>query len=395
MKKAQHVVVIGGGIVGCSVARALAQRGARVTLIEREHPAAAATGASFAWLNNQAYFRNADGVDDQHAQHYFMLHRLALGAWRRVEDEIGDVGIRWHGMLSWCTPGSEEQERFEGELTRRRQWGGPARRVGAEDIQALVPGCIPGPVGTAYYGPDEGNIDPSLAVAALAGACVRLGVDVRWPCTAKRLNVSGNRVTGVGTDDGVITCDDVVVATGVDTPALAAQIDVDVPLVESRGAIVHLGSMPLFLGPVLLAPSVHAVQRPDGRVAIAQHYAGSPVVEGVEVDPQEMLQTAAAALPVLSRARWSGSPSAGGLCPRTDYPSWAGTRNCPTSCVSPPTQGCHWGPCSRTCYLQKSSTAWTSTSFRRIPRPDSPTPAEVRKRPGRRWGLPTGRPRCK
>lgn len=303
MTRSRHVVVVGGGIVGFSVARALVRRDVRVTVLEREHPAAAATGASFAWLNNQAYFRNGDGIREEEARHYFELHRLALGAWRQVEREVGGVGIRWNGLLAWCGPDAEERGRFEGELARRQAWGGPTRRVTAEEIATLVPCCSPGEVGTAYFGPDEGNIDPRMAVAVLAGDCLRRGVDVRWPCTAEQFMVSDGRVTGVETDQGPLSCDDVVVAAGVDTPELAAQAGIEIPLVESFGAIVHLEPMPLFLGPVLLAPSVHAVQRPDGRVLIAHHYAGSPVVEGVEVDSQALLEAASRVLPNLSRAR--------------------------------------------------------------------------------------------
>ena len=46
-----RVVVIGAGIIGASIAYHLARRGAAVTLVERAHPAAEASGHSFAWIN--------------------------------------------------------------------------------------------------------------------------------------------------------------------------------------------------------------------------------------------------------------------------------------------------------------------------------------------------------
>ncbi|HEY3687085.1 MAG TPA: FAD-binding oxidoreductase [Streptosporangiaceae bacterium] len=302
MTSRRHVVVVGAGIVGGALAYELASRGVRVTVLERRRPAAMATGAAFAWLNNQAYFRNADGVGESGAHTYFDLHRLALGAWRRLERRLGDLGVRWRGMVTWCEPGAEEQARFDGELARRQAWGGPARRVDAAEIERLVPGCRPGPVGTGFYGPDEGNVDPGVAVAALLGACADLGVDIRWPCAARGVATSGGTVTGVDTADGRIACDAVVFACGVDTPALVADAGIDVRLVESYGAIVHLRPMPRFLGPVVQAPNAHALQRPDGRVLIARHYAGTPVEEARDIDAELMLRDAAEVLPALANA---------------------------------------------------------------------------------------------
>ena len=46
-----HVIVADAGIIGASIAYHLAKRGARVTLLEKEHPAAGTTKNSFAWLN--------------------------------------------------------------------------------------------------------------------------------------------------------------------------------------------------------------------------------------------------------------------------------------------------------------------------------------------------------
>lgn len=298
----RHVVVVGAGIVGSALAFELASRGVRVTVLERRRPAAMATSASFAWLNSQAFFRNADGIGEDAERGYFELHRRALGAWRRLEHRLGGVGIRWRGMVAWCEPGAAEQERFDAELARRQSWGSPTRRVDAVDIERLVPGIRPGAVGTGMYGPDEGNVDPSVAVATLLGAGTELGVDVRWPVEVRGVATSGGRVTGVDTDAGRIDCDTVMYACGVETPALVADAGIDVALVESYGAIVHLRPMPAFLGPVVQGPTAHALQRPDGRVLVARHYAGTPVEEAQEIDAEEMLRVASGVLPALANA---------------------------------------------------------------------------------------------
>lgn len=299
----QRVVVVGAGIMGCSVAYGLAKRGVSVTVVDAVYPGSAATGASFAWLNNQAFFRSKEDISDVEAKDYFGLHRLGLGAWRKLEMDIGDVGARWGGLLSWCASGSDEEERFEGELARRQAWGSPTRRVNRREIQELVPGCAATDVGAAFYGEDEGSLTPAIALATLTGACVRLGVEFRWPCKAERLLLRGDDVVAVRTTEGDLSCDYAVIACGVGSTDIMSEVGVTVRLVESLGAIVHLLPVPMFLRPVLLSPSVHVVQRADGRVAIADHYSGSPVHEQSAIDPNVALKRAIDVLPQLQHAR--------------------------------------------------------------------------------------------
>jgi glycine/D-amino acid oxidase-like deaminating enzyme len=297
-----RVLVVGAGVVGLCIANVLTSRGVSVTVLEADYPGAGATSKSFAWLNNQAYFRNSDGITEGQARQYFELHRLALGSWHALEHRVGDVGIRWRGLLAWARPG-QEQERFEGELERRQAWGGPTRSVDLATIERLVPGCRVEDLGSAFYGTDEGCIDPIVAVSAIAGDCIAAGVDLRWPCPVTGMAFAGDRVIGLKTPMGTVHGDMVVVTAGARTPALAAQVGVEVPLVESDGAIVHLAPLPMFLNPVLLTPDVHVVQRQDGRVALAQHFAGSPVDEGTFVESSQILHTAAQVLPQLEHAR--------------------------------------------------------------------------------------------
>jgi glycine/D-amino acid oxidase-like deaminating enzyme len=297
-----RVLVVGAGVVGLCIANVLTSRGVSVTVLEADYPGAGATSKSFAWLNNQAYFRNSDGITEGQARQYFELHRLALGSWHALEHRVGDVGIRWRGLLAWARPG-QEQERFEGELERRQAWGGPTRSVDLATIERLVPGCRVEDLGSAFYGTDEGCIDPIVAVSAIAGDCIAAGVDLRWPCPVTGMAFAGDRVIGLKTPMGTVHGDMVVVTAGARTPALAAQVGVEVPLVESDGAIVHLAPLPMFLTPVLLTPDVHVVQRQDGRVALAQHFAGSPVDEGTFVETSQILHTAAQVLPQLEHAR--------------------------------------------------------------------------------------------
>ena len=74
-----HVIVAGAGIIGASIAYHLAKRGARVTLLEKEHPAAGTTKNSFAWLN----------ASEKSPRSYYELNLAGIAGWRRLELDLG------------------------------------------------------------------------------------------------------------------------------------------------------------------------------------------------------------------------------------------------------------------------------------------------------------------
>ena len=86
-----RVVVVGAGIVGSSIAYHLTKMGAEVTVIERDQPAAHASGKSFAWIN-------ASYPKKPYSYHH--LSRLSLLAYHKLETEIG-IDVHWGGSLEW------------------------------------------------------------------------------------------------------------------------------------------------------------------------------------------------------------------------------------------------------------------------------------------------------
>lgn len=87
----KRVVVIGAGIVGASSAYHLADKGAKVILVEAEDIASGATGASFAWLNT------SHPEPDPIAQ----LRGSAIKEYRRLETQLPGLEIRWTSALSY------------------------------------------------------------------------------------------------------------------------------------------------------------------------------------------------------------------------------------------------------------------------------------------------------
>jgi sarcosine oxidase subunit beta len=224
------VVVVGGGIIGAACALELAERGASVTLIEREHLAYGASGRNLGLLVMPdhadlipMYYASVDRylrvVDE--APFDFLLDRESTGAVEvALEPEDVEEATR---LAAFHSEQGIIVERLDTSEARR----------------AVEPALADDLPGVWFY--DHGRrVDPgglTVAMATLAGA---RGADVRHHLQVRSLRADGDRVTGVVTDEGVLHADVVVVAAGPWSPALLEPVGVMLPIFSVRGWLVRL-----------------------------------------------------------------------------------------------------------------------------------------------------------
>jgi glycine/D-amino acid oxidase-like deaminating enzyme len=286
---ARKVVVVGGGIIGASIAFHLARRGASVTLCEKYRPAAGATEKSFAWIN---------ATFSKQPRSYFELNRLGMAAWQQLDRELQHaLRVQWGGSVEWYPPG-EEAEALRRDLRRHQQWGYGAQLVEDAELRRLVPGVAPGPVAAASFSDQEGSVDPVHAVEVLIAGARENGARIVHPCEVTGFECESGRVRAVRTTAGVIEADTVVLACGVDTPRVAAMVGLTVPLKDAPGVLAHSAPQAQHLERVTLAPGAHVVQRPDGRVVTGSSFGGSPVTHQDPEYGRQLLREAARFLPV-------------------------------------------------------------------------------------------------
>lgn len=87
----RHVAVVGGGIVGASIAWHLAKAGAQVSLFDRHDLATRASRGTFAWIN---------ATWAKQPRHYHQLSQQGVSGWSGLQAEL-DVPVRWGGSLEW------------------------------------------------------------------------------------------------------------------------------------------------------------------------------------------------------------------------------------------------------------------------------------------------------
>lgn len=221
-----RVGVIGGGIIGSSVALHLAEAGAQVTLLEKVTPTHGATQNSFGFIN----------IFDPDRT-YQRLRIQSYLAYRRLDARLG-LGVTWGGYIDWANS-APEGALVNAAAAMLDGTSFAVRRIDAAEFRHLSPGIEPGPLSAAFYSPCAGHVDPVLVTHRMLQRAQGLGVDVRYPCEVLSIELRGERLAAVHTDQGTVTLDRLVVAAGVDSPALLDPLGYRLPLRHAPGILAH------------------------------------------------------------------------------------------------------------------------------------------------------------
>jgi sarcosine oxidase subunit beta len=222
MARIFDVIIIGGGIMGCSTALQLARRGLNVALLEKGTIGAGPTGKSSAIIR----------------QHYSneLTARMALyslGVFQDFGNLVGgECGFTRTGFVALAP--KSDSEGLKANVSLQQNVGIDTKIISVEELQELFPGLAISDIVLAAYEPQSGYADPYLTVTSYAQAARKAGAAIFQDTKVIALNIIGGRVSGVETATGVFSAPIVVNATGAWASQVAAMADLEVPIDSCR-----------------------------------------------------------------------------------------------------------------------------------------------------------------
>ena len=308
--KKRDVLVIGGGLIGCSIALRLAQAGLRVTVLERGEPGKEASSAAAGMLSPQGEI-----IEPREFFELCMASRKMYPSFVREVEELSrlKVDYRREGTLLVATTAREQYE-LERIIRAQKRMALAIERLTSKAIHAKGPELSP-TIGSGVFLPRDHWVDNEKLSAAVAAACKRSGVKIRSGCSVTRIIAKNVLAEGVEVAFGSgapskLTADQYVVAAGCWSAALAAPLGINLAMKPCRGQMMEFEALwPL---PLVVRAGHHYLVPRSGRRIVAgttAEYAGfEKAVTGKGL--RAILAGAVKILPEFKRFRflraWSG-----------------------------------------------------------------------------------------
>lgn len=282
-----RLIVVGGGIVGVTIARELVRRGHEVLLLERDSLGAAVTGASLACIGTHMNSRSE-----------IEILKWSCRAWSELDRALGGtMEYRNSGQIRFLKR-AEDRKVAEDWIAFESAAGVPSELLEPAEVRKLEP-LLTGPIEAATYATNAATVTPFLAVRAIAKDAVRRGIEMRLHTPVERLATRGGAVRGVVTAEGEITADAVILAAGPWTPRIAATAGLAVPIMPRKAqCLASVGVEPAIRSVIAACESTGGVaagytqiqQAPSGQILFNTVLAGGLSAEGAqdhvpEVDP--------------------------------------------------------------------------------------------------------------
>jgi len=234
LNRIADVVVVGGGIIGCSVAYYLAKKGVKVIVIEKKK------GLSFG-----ASGANQGGCALQLFHPPVLeLARPSLEIYRNLSQEIGyDVDYENTGSLV-CSVDEEQYPDMQKHLEKKRRQGINVQLIEGDRLRELEP-TLGGDVVAGVEEREGGIMNPFKVNYGFAYAARKLGTEFFLSREVKKIERDKDRITSVVTDREKIGTNFVVNAAGAWASQIGKMVGISIPVRPRRGQIIVTERLPL------------------------------------------------------------------------------------------------------------------------------------------------------
>ncbi len=270
MKNSADVVIIGGGISGCSIAYNLAKQGMKnVVVIEKDYICSGSTGRCGAGVRMQwgtvmnctiakksiEFFENAN----------------------EILEYDDDVEFKQSGYLLVAST-DKEMEQFNKNIKIQHELGIPSKLLTVQEAKEIVPYLNTDILtGAAFCGKD-GFLNPFKTTDAYYKAAKRLGVEFYTYTEVIGIKTENGKIKGVITDKGEISTEKVVNATNAWSKQICEMVNIDIPVYSERHQILVTEPVEALQGPMVMSFSLnlYVQQSPHGSFIMGRGDANEP-----------------------------------------------------------------------------------------------------------------------
>lgn len=253
------VIIVGGGIMGCSAAFYAARSGLRVLLFERDTPGSAQSGRNLGFVRQQARdFREVP---------------LAMGAIRLWQDLECDLGrkLGWHQGGNIVLALSEDD--MAGQVAWRKEaqgYGLDTQILSAAEVAEKLPGLNPNAnVLGAMFTASDGRAEPAQATRAFLDAAVEHGAEVISGQLVSRLERAAGAVSGVWSAGRLYRADTVICAAGAKSAGLLRPLGVKLPQEIIRATVARTEPLDAAFPHCVSCPMTGIRQAADGSLHLS------------------------------------------------------------------------------------------------------------------------------
>ncbi|MCG9127449.1 glycine oxidase ThiO [Candidatus Poribacteria bacterium] len=293
------VVIIGAGIIGCSIAYELAKKNVKVILIDK----ASNVGTESSWAGA--------GILTSHAttnEPYPELCRASLDLYPHVTEELKaetniDIEFIRSGTISVFFD-EKEATGLIGLAERRVNRGFSAEILSPEKVWELEPSVSYDIEGAVLF-PEDGHVRNPKMVKALAIGASNHGSEFLLGNPVSSFIQENGQVTGVNVNGESIYADSFVIAAGCWSGKIASDLDFQISISPAKGQIVLIESVPPLITRTIDGLGIYIVPRTDGRILLGATvemvgYDKTPTVDGVK----QMIDAAIAIVPELAACKF-------------------------------------------------------------------------------------------
>ena len=261
MIKSANIVIVGGGVQGCSIAYNLVKKGCKnIVVLEKNTCASGSSG------------RCAAGIRQQFGTKMnCILARESVKIFENLSQELDcDIGLDQVGYLLLAYS-EKEVEQFKKNVVLEQSLGIDAKFLTAEEAKIISPPINIDSVLAATFCPTDGHTDPFLTTFAYTEAAQRLGVKIYRYTEVIGIETKNGHILSVTTNKGKILTSTVVNAAGGYSGLVGKMVGIDIPVYFERHQILITEPIEPLIGPALMSFSKNyfCLQHPHGSISLA------------------------------------------------------------------------------------------------------------------------------